>query len=496
MASSRSTTSRRAARNLAPFAAASLLAWIGVLVGSSVVWWEYGLAAGLALASGLVRIAPLRGVAATTRELPPSLLFLAAVAMLRGSAGGTSSGVAVVALLPVFYTALNTSDRRQLGAVITGLAVFFLTPIMLIGAPDYPATQYRAGLLFIAVSAIIGLTTQRLVAVARFQAAEAQHRERMLEQVAQAVRGLADTPHARSAVCESARSISDASVAILYEPCDAAGTLRSTAMAGLDLPAIEIGLDTVSGVRQAFASGQSLFFNEETLEEDHKSPTPIFSEHLRQLSGSPAAALFEPLLRGSKPVGVLMIGWPRAVRVGSSRTKVAALLAHEVTGVIERADLLLKLTDMASSDHLTGLPNRRAWDARIAQALLEGQRFSVAMLDFDLFKEFNDTHGHPAGDRLLKETASAWREELRAGDLLARLGGEEFGLLLPDCDSSRAIIVVERLRARMQHRQTCSAGLACHQLGESPQALIKRADTALYEAKSAGRDRVCLHAGV
>ena len=68
------------------------------------------------------------------------------------------------------------------------------------------------------------------------------------------------------------------------------------------------------------------------------------------------------------------------------------------------------------------------------------------MFDLDHFKEFNDTYGHPAGDRLLKATTAAWREQVRSGDLLARLGGEEFGLLLINCDTARATEVIERLR--------------------------------------------------
>jgi diguanylate cyclase (GGDEF)-like protein len=122
--------------------------------------------------------------------------------------------------------------------------------------------------------------------------------------------------------------------------------------------------------------------------------------------------------------------------------------------VIDRADTLSQLTDMASTDPLTGLPNRRAWDARVSHALKAGQRFTVAMLDFDRFKEFNDTHGHPAGDRLLKETAACWREQLRAGDMLARLGGEEFGLLLLDCNTARAVDVIERLRVLVSEDRT------------------------------------------
>jgi diguanylate cyclase len=112
------------------------------------------------------------------------------------------------------------------------------------------------------------------------------------------------------------------------------------------------------------------------------------------------------------------------------------------------------------------------------------------MIDFDHFKRFNDTYGHPAGDRLLKATAAAWRDQLRTGDLLARLGGEEFGLLLRDCDPELATEVTERLRRTVSDNWTCSAGIAVGRPGESVEDIVARADVALYEAKASGRDRI------
>ncbi len=124
--------------------------------------------------------------------------------------------------------------------------------------------------------------------------------------------------------------------------------------------------------------------------------------------------------------------------------------------------------------------------------MLNHDRVVLAMLDLDRFKDFNDTRGHPAGDRLLKETAAAWREELRAGDFLARIGGEEFALLLPVCATEDALMVIERLRGRIPCEQTCSAGVVIHEPGESSEMLMTRVDAALYSAKAAGRDRVSL----
>jgi K+-sensing histidine kinase KdpD len=191
-------------------------------------WGKYALAGGLAVLAGVWCIAPLPAALTKTREAIPSLIFMFAVALLRDSAGGINSAVGALALLPVFYTALY-GDRAQLYAVVIGMATLFMAQSLLVGPPAYPHTQYRAGLLFVTVSTIVGLTTQWLVAQARLQTADAQYREHMLEQIAEVIRGLSSSPRARQEVCDAARTISNASVAILFEPVDAAsGRLRST----------------------------------------------------------------------------------------------------------------------------------------------------------------------------------------------------------------------------------------------------------------------------
>jgi diguanylate cyclase (GGDEF)-like protein len=470
------------AMNLAPFAAAAGLAAVVAIVGSSVNWSDYATAVGLGIIAGLVRLIPWRGASPQTREIPPSLIFLAAVTFLRSSAGGSNSGVAVVALLPVFWTALY-GDRRQLCVVTAAVAVFFLAPLLVVGGVASPASQYRAAVLFLAVSAIIGFTTQWLVAEVRFQASEAEHRERALERVAAVMRGLSSSPHARVEVCKAAMSISNASIALLFEPNGKAGALRTSAMAGIDVAPLEIVGRTSSAASQAFASRRSFLWRE-------GDPSEAFDQAMWETVGRPATLLFEPVFSEDQPTGVLVVGWSQKIRAGGTRATLITLLAHEVAAAIKRADMLSQLTDMASTDVLTGLPNRRAWETNLDRALLDGEPFVLAMLDFDHFKDFNDTHGHPAGDRLLKETAAVWREELRSGDFLARLGGEEFALLLPQCTPADALMVVDRLRERVPYAQTCSAGMVIQEPGESSENLMMRVDAALYAAKSAGRDCV------
>jgi diguanylate cyclase (GGDEF)-like protein len=159
-----------------------------------------------------------------------------------------------------------------------------------------------------------------------------------------------------------------------------------------------------------------------------------------------------------------------------------------------------QVAELARRDELTGLPNRRAWNDELPRALDLARRgggaLSVAVLDLDLFKRYNDAHGHPAGDRLLKEASAAWHGTLRRGDLLARYGGEEFVVLLPDTGPDEARDVLERALRATPGGQTFSAGVAVWDRAETADQLIQRADEALYAAKEAGRNRIMTSAAV
>lgn len=178
---------------------------------------------------------------------------------------------------------------------------------------------------------------------------------------------------------------------------------------------------------------------------------------------------------------------------------------------VEKSVLLERLREASEAferqsreDELTGLPNRRAFQQelhrQVQRSRCNGQPLVFAMMDIDHFKQVNDLHSHAAGDRVLQEVGRLLREGLRAGDLPARLGGEEFGLLLVDTSLEQAARLCERLRERFHaHRDwgtdglhiTFSAGLAQWQGGnESETQWLQHADAALYQAKQQGRDRI------
>ena len=160
-----------------------------------------------------------------------------------------------------------------------------------------------------------------------------------------------------------------------------------------------------------------------------------------------------------------------------------------------------ELSKLASTDPLTGAWNRRQFEAivrsRISQAQRHGESLSLIMFDIDHFKAVNDAHGHHAGDCVLTEIANLARSHLRAGDELARWGGEEFLVLLPHCDLTHATEIAEKLRGRIERHHFTSVGSVSASFGatqwrdnDQMDAWLSRVDRAMYEAKAAGRNVV------
>jgi|SRR5579862_4789605 len=179
-------------------------------------------------------------------------------------------------------------------------------------------------------------------------------------------------------------------------------------------------------------------------------------------------------------------------------TGVLYLLARERRERLDAESEADRLGTLAHVDDLTRAANRRSFDAQLvveqARAGRSWAELSVCLLDLDHFKAYNDTHGHPAGDDLLQRVATAWGETLRPEAMLARLGGEEFGLILPDAGPAAAEAVVQRMRDVTPPEITFSAGIATWNREETISDLVQRADVALYRAKDEGRNRLVLTA--
>jgi diguanylate cyclase (GGDEF)-like protein len=231
--------------------------------------------------------------------------------------------------------------------------------------------------------------------------------------------------------------------------------------------------------------------------------------------------------RGSRYAGFFAVGWTPLLLLtvagslqlygywpdwlwSEEATLVAAAFEALVlsAGLADRTAAMRRDRDaaraMADIDALTGVLNRRALQRRFDES--GGQRRgptsqSVLFCDIDHFKRLNDSLGHAVGDDALRAVASELRRELRSRDSIGRYGGEEFVLLLPDCDLEAAMAIAERLRTGVEelgrpprfgeHPLTISIGVAARAPGEAIEATVQRADAAMYEAKRTGRNRVC-----
>jgi len=178
----------------------------------------------------------------------------------------------------------------------------------------------------------------------------------------------------------------------------------------------------------------------------------------------------------------------------------AMQLAHAYDGIRQQSSRLMVFSGQRC-DPLTGLCNRQALDEAMENYLTMHRRygmlFSVAVFDLDNFKQFNATHGHAHGDRLLKQVASLLDEQARETDIVTRSGGEEFVVVLPATELPGATSFAERLRQAIEQKTslTISAGVAMVGDGDDAKTFLTRTDTALYAAKAAGRNCVFIHTG-
>ncbi|MFC7572461.1 GGDEF domain-containing protein [Klenkia terrae] len=213
-----------------------------------------------------------------------------------------------------------------------------------------------------------------------------------------------------------------------------------------------------------------------------------------------ASAAWQPAVLGEdKVVALIGILWRQPVDVFCATTRgVLQVLGNEAARAIERGNHLAELARAADRDQLTGLANRRRWDEMSTIEVARAQRsrlpLTLLLLDLDHFKAYNDTFGHAAGDVLLHDFAAAATECLRDGDLIARWGGEEFVVALPDCTDEEARPVAERIIAAVPFGQSATVGIAQWCRGETAQDTLARADAALYAGKDAGRARAVLAA--
>ncbi len=223
-----------------------------------------------------------------------------------------------------------------------------------------------------------------------------------------------------------------------------------------------------------------------------------------------------PMLVHDRPLGTLVLGSRRARAFGDAARSMLEVLSSHVAVSLANARMMRRLEELATLDGLTGLLNKRAMlevaDQKIKASKRFGRKLSVLVTDIDHFKKVNDTHGHDAGDVVIKGLGEILRRQRRATDAIARFGGEEFVVICEETDVRGAELLAERVRVELAKttfhapkvgpdgqpvaiRVTCSLGVATFpESGETWEELFKAADEALYVSKRSGRNRVTVYA--
>jgi diguanylate cyclase (GGDEF)-like protein len=238
-----------------------------------------------------------------------------------------------------------------------------------------------------------------------------------------------------------------------------------------------------------------LFKHPETIIQDADDETYSGEETL------PNAVL--PLIFHERLIGALQVTAADQTRVwGENEILLLRTVANQAAVAVNHASLIAQLQQQALTDALTGCYNRRSFEMQLDRELHVAKRqhqpLSLIMLDLDRFKQLNDSAGHDAGDDALRKLTECFKQELRGVDSAARFGGDEFAVILPHADAEGALIVAERLRARIEQIHiagfgilTASIGIATFPAhGSSRSEMVVAADAALYSAKRAGRNQV------
>jgi diguanylate cyclase (GGDEF)-like protein len=219
---------------------------------------------------------------------------------------------------------------------------------------------------------------------------------------------------------------------------------------------------------------------------------------LTQHEGGACSAVCAPVMFLGRSIGVLHTTGTDMVPPDPTHVERLNVLARETGSRLGTMRAAAQTQLQASTDGLTGLPNRRSLEQAASDLITAGRPFAIAMADLDHFKDLNDTYGHESGDRALRLFARTIRQNLRPDDTAARYGGEEFMLLLPNTSVAEAKRALDRLRVTLAGEIaasgnapfTASWGLTTSEMGSSFDEMVVAADEALYKAKRAGRNRV------
>ena len=484
-----------------------LCAWLApeaMLPDTGTIYpWTLSFVAVAILAETLVRVFPRRTLVLFSGMLMVDGIFLAWAAYLTG---GTTSPLRYLLLLQLGAVCLIASYRTGVKLAAWHSLLLFLirnatagglltdtSPPRLVG---YGTPDQRLA-IFIVVLWLVAMSTSSLSAI---NERELRRRRGDLE----ALTALAEQIERTDDSSSVARTLLDAAVASFGFP---RGIVLASAEGNLPLLA-SFGLDEEIA-RRPGRPGPSAVIAEA---HDQKGSVLVrgldvdADPWLARLLPGATNLVVVPLSAEGRSLGALVVEHTGGARIqrrvvsGLERSASYAALA------LRNAWLLEQVQRLAATDGLTKIANRRTFEAtlerEVARATRSAEHLSLVMVDIDYFKNLNDTHGHQAGDEVLRNVAAALSCECRDFDTPARYGGEEFAIILPGCGPEEALDIAERLRRSVSAAPsivpiTASAGVATYpsHAGDAD-TLVRAADEALYASKHGGRDRTSVSLGV
>lgn len=340
----------------------------------------------------------------------------------------------------------------------------------------------------------------------RAEVARSNYRLRNSIRAAMTLQGTRDPVELEQQLVVQALDVANAEWALLvrWDPGGQRGMIRSATGDALpeDPALLQVSEGSLTGM--VCQEGTPLVFTD--ARHVQRDPRAVLDHH--PLPPDTESLLIVPVRRGKeqRPIGALVCGHSMVGAFGQGDARIAQEYCVVASGAIDTAWAVNDEREVARTDPLTGLANRRRFEELFRRAVEwtdrhAGSTLALVLVDVDHFKAVNDTHGHEAGDAVLVAVARALQRDRRALDVVARLGGEELVLLLPNTSLDGAREVAERVRARLEAmevpttsaliRVTASFGVAAYVARAGDQAQVfERADKALYAAKRNGRNRV------
>ena len=486
----------RSAPYVLPYVATVIATWALLSLASRTQWIELVVAALLQLFVGALLWLWHPGHPSSLRFMTAAGALVLSVALIR-DASGSNPGVSALVLLPVVVAALRASPRELIFALAAAAAALYV-PELVIGGDHYPTTALRGATITVLVGAAIGTTVLSLVR----EMADGQERQRRLREEAQeqlvtqdALRRVATLVAAGAPATEVFAEVSEELARIAGASMGAVvrfdseldnGELvgRWRADGRVTVPR-RVDLHGMTASAQVARTGQ---------------PVSLLRYESDDGPGEGVASVAAPIFVDGRLWGAASAIFKADEVIPPGLQARFEWFAELVAMAIANAEVVSELVEHASIDALTGIPNRRSFDEQLASELERAARhhrpLSVVMFDIDHFKQVNDSHGHQAGDRVLAATAELLSSHVRNGEMIARVGGEEFVWLMPETTIDEAVVAADRARRAVGETEfpgvghiTLSAGVQSNAASDRRADLLGGADRALYEAKARGRNQ-------